>query len=89
MSNYFIYFIILSLNYLKIIIIVKIFAWPIKKIIKLAINVALGVALLFLFNSFGAAWLGIVLPINWITALIVGLLGIPGFIGVLLFFLIF
>ena len=72
-----------------LIIIVKIFAWPIKKIIKLAINVALGVALLFLFNSFGAAWLGIVLPINWITALIVGLLGIPGFIGVLLFFLIF
>ena len=72
-----------------LIIIVKIFAWPLKKIIKLAINIAIGVALLFLFNSFGAAWLGIVLPINWITALIVGLLGIPGFIGVLLFFLIF
>ena len=72
-----------------LIIIVKIFAWPIKKIIKLAINVAIGVALLFLFNSFGAAWLGITIPINWITALIVGLLGIPGFIGVLLFFLIF
>ena len=74
---------------IALIIIVKIFAWPIKKIIKLAINVAIGVALLFLFNSFGAAWLGILLPINWITALIVGLLGIPGFIGVLLFFLIF
>ena len=72
-----------------LIIIVKIFAWPIKKIIKLAINVAIGVALLFLFNSFGAAWLGITIPINWITALIVGLLGIPGFIGVLLLFLIF
>ncbi len=74
---------------IALIIIVKIFAWPIKKIIKLAINIAIGVALLFLFNSFGAAWLGIMLPINWITALIVGLLGIPGFIGVLLFFLIF
>ncbi len=72
-----------------LIIIVKIFAWPLKKIFKLAINIAIGVALLFLFNSFGAAWLGIVLPINWITALIVGLLGIPGFIGVLIFFLIF
>lgn len=72
-----------------LIIIVKILAWPIKKIIKLAINVAIGVALLFLFNSFGGAWFGIVLPINWITALIVGLLGIPGFIGVLIFFLIF
>ena len=74
---------------IALIIIVKIFAWPIKKIIKLAINIAIGVALLFLFNSFGATWLGIVLPINWITALIVGLLGIPGFIGVLVFFLIF
>ena len=74
---------------IALIIIVKIFAWPIKKIIKLAINIVIGVALLFLFNSFGAAWLGIVLPINWITALIVGLLGIPGFIGVLVFFLIF
>ena len=74
---------------IALIIIVKIFAWPIKKIIKLAINIAIGVLLLFLFNSFGAAWLGIVLPINWITALIVGLLGIPGFIGVLVFFLIF
>ena len=60
-----------------------------NNIIKLAINVIIGVALLFLFNAFGAAWLGIVLPINWITALIVGILGIPGFIGVLIFFLIF
>ena len=74
---------------IALIVIVKILAWPIKKIIKLAINVIIGVALLFLFNAFGAAWLGIVLPINWITALIVGILGIPGFIGVLIFFLIF
>ena len=74
---------------IALVIIVKILAWPIKKILKLGINVALGVALLFLFNSFGGAWFGIALPINWITALIVGLLGIPGFIGVLLFFLIF
>jgi inhibitor of the pro-sigma K processing machinery len=74
---------------IALIIIVKILAWPVKKIIKLGINVALGVALLFIFNSFGAGWFGITLPINWITALIVGLLGIPGFIGVLVFFLIF
>lgn len=74
---------------IALVIIVKILAWPIKAIIKLAFNVGIGVALLFLFNAFGAAWLGFVLPINWITALIVGLLGIPGFIGVLIFFLIF
>lgn len=74
---------------IALIIIVKIFAWPIKKIIKLGLNVAIGVALLMLFNMFGASWFNIVIPVNWITALIVGLLGIPGFIGVLVFFLIF
>ena len=74
---------------IALIIIVKVLAWPFKKILKLAINVVIGVALLVVFNSFGAAWLGFLIPINWITALIVGLLGIPGFIGVLIFFLIF
>lgn len=74
---------------IALIIIVKIFAWPIKKIIKLGINIAIGVGLLFLFNWFGAPWFGIAIPVNWITALIVGVLGVPGFIGVLVFFLIF
>lgn len=74
---------------IALIIIVKILAWPFKKILKLALNVGIGVALLFAFNYFGAAWLGLTIPINWITALIVGLLGIPGFIGVLIFCLIF
>lgn len=70
-------------------IIVKLLAWPLKKILKLAINVAIGVGLLFLFNYFGGTWVGFIVPINWITALIVGLLGIPGFIGVLVYFLVF
>lgn len=74
---------------LAVLIIVKLLAWPIKKIIGLLINIAIGITLLYLFNMFGAGILGFVLPINWITALIVGLLGIPGFIGVVLFCLIF
>ena len=74
---------------IALIIIVKVLAWPVKKIFKLAINAVIGVVLLFIFNSFGAAWLGFVIPINWITALIVGMLGIPGFIGVLIFCLLF
>lgn len=73
---------------IALIIIVKLLAWPIKKIVKLAINIIIGVVLLFLFNVYGGAWIGVVLPINWITGLIVGLLGIPGFIGVLIFTLI-
>lgn len=74
---------------LAVLIIVKLLAWPIKKIMGLLINIAIGITLLYLFNMFGAGILGFVLPINWITALIVGLLGIPGFIGVVLFCLIF
>ncbi len=74
---------------LAVLVIVKLLAWPIKKIMGLVINIAIGIVLLFLFNMYGAGILGFVLPINWITALIVGVLGIPGFIGIVLFCLIF
>lgn len=74
---------------LAVLVIVKLLAWPIKKIIGLVINIVIGIVLLFLFNMYGAGILGFVLPINWITALIVGVLGIPGFIGIVLFCLIF
>lgn len=74
---------------LAVLVIVKLLAWPLKKILGLVINIVIGIALLYIFNIFGAGILGFVLPINWITALIVGILGIPGFIGVVLFCLIF
>lgn len=74
---------------IALVIIVKILAWPLKVMIKLLINVGIGILLLFIFNALGLAILGIIIPINIITALVVGLLGIPGFIGVLLFCLIF
>lgn len=56
-------------------IILKILALPMKIIIKLVINAVVGVVVLYLLNLIG---LGIV--INWITALIVGFLGVPGVI---------
>lgn len=65
-------------------IILKLLAWPLKKIFKMLINVAIGIVGLYLFNHFSGNF-GFEVPINWITALIVGLLGIPGFIGVLIF----
>ena len=74
---------------IALIIIVKLLAWPLKKILKLVINVVIGGVLLYVFNYFGGAWFGFTIPINWITAIIVGILGIPGFIGVLIFYLIF
>lgn len=60
-------------------IILKIFAWPIKKIVKMLINIAVGGLLLVLVNYVGA-YFGFALTINWISALIVGVLGIPGLI---------
>lgn len=60
-------------------IILKIFAWPIKKIVKMLINIAVGGLLLVLVNYVGA-YFGFALAINWISALIVGVLGIPGLI---------
>lgn len=64
-----------------IIIIGKIFIVPIKIICKLIINSILGVILLYIINLVGSMW-GLHIGINVITALIVGILGIPG--GILL-----
>ncbi|MBR5228148.1 MAG: pro-sigmaK processing inhibitor BofA family protein [Clostridia bacterium] len=74
---------------LGVLVILKLLAWPIKKILKVVLNVVIGIVLLYLFNMFGASVLGFIIPINWITALIVGVLGIPGFICLLIYFMIF
>ncbi|MDO4545929.1 MAG: pro-sigmaK processing inhibitor BofA family protein [Bacillota bacterium] len=58
---------------------------PIKTILKLLVNSLIGGVLLFLCNLFGGG-LGIFLPLNMITAAIVGLLGIPGTVGILVYF---
>ena len=55
----------------------KIFAWPIKILFKLVINAVMGAAVLLVINIIGSA-VGFTLPINALTALIVGLLGVPG-----------
>lgn len=60
-------------------IILKILAWPIKKIIKMLINILIGGLLLILVNYVGA-YFNFALAINWISALTVGILGIPGLI---------
>lgn len=76
-----IYFIIAAVG---LYIIVKIFSWPIKVLIKLLINGALGALVLWGINSFGGAF-NIQVPINGITALIAGFLGIPGILFLIIF----
>ena len=52
---------------------------PLKFLTKLLVNAVLGGVTLWLLNVFGGA-MGINVGINVITALVVGLLGIPGVI---------
>ncbi len=59
----------------------------IKRIIELIVNILLGIIVLWLINRFGGS-LGISIPINIITALVVGILGLPGVIILLLLNLI-
>ena len=47
------------------------------KIIKLLINGLIGGAIIFAINYIGAGF-GFVLPLEWWSAILVGILGIPG-----------
>lgn len=62
----------------------KIIFGSLKKIIGLVINGVLGVILLTIFNYFGSLF-GITIGINLLTALIAGILGVPGVILMVLF----
>lgn len=64
-------------------IILKLISFPIKVIIKLLINALIGGIILYLINMFGAV-IGLSITINWLSALIVGIAGVPGVIIVIL-----
>jgi inhibitor of the pro-sigma K processing machinery len=55
----------------------KSFAWPIKLITKLIINSALGALLIFIINLVGTSF-NFHIGLNVINSVIVGILGIPG-----------
>ena len=65
-----------------IFIVGKIFLWPLKKILKLVANSVRGGIAILLINAVGAGF-GLFIPLNIISAVVVGTLGIPG--AVLLF----
>lgn len=67
-----------------IFIVGKIFIIPIKMILKLIVNSILGIVLIYVINIIGAIW-QFHIGINVATALIVGILGIPGAILLILF----
>ncbi len=57
-------------------IILKILSLPIKLIIKLVVNGLIGGLIIFIINLIGANF-GFTITLNWLTAIIVGVLGIP------------
>lgn len=58
-------------------VVLKLLALPMKLIIKLVINGVVGAVIIFVVNLIGANF-GFTIDLNWITALIVGILGVPG-----------
>lgn len=66
------------------VVIVKLFSWPLKILGKLILNGALGVLLLLLVNFIGGT-IDLIIPINAVSALIAGFLGVPGVIFLIIF----
>ncbi len=62
---------------LAIFIVGKILLFPIKKILKLVLNTIIGGAIIYIINLIGASF-GFHIGLNIVTSLVVGILGIPG-----------
>jgi len=66
------------------IVLIQLVLKPIKLLWKLLFNSCMGLALLMLFN-YAAGFFAFGLPINFITILIAGFLGLPGIILLICF----
>lgn len=66
-----------------LIIIGKIFIMPLKKIMKLVINSAIGAGLIYIINLVGANF-NFHIGLNWFTIICSGILGIPGVILIIM-----
>ena len=66
----------------------KIFLWPIKLVLKLVVSSIIGGILILVLNLAAGLFGLLLIPLNLLTALVVGVLGIPGVILLLILFLI-
>ena len=81
-------YVIFFISIIAVVIVAKMLSWPLKKILKLLVNTAVGLLLVLVINTFGIG-IGIHIPFNIITAIVVGVLGIPGTIGLVILNYIF
>ena len=71
-----------------IVLLLKLLRKPIKWAFKLLLHALFGFVFLFIFNFFGSI-VGVSLGLNWLNAIVTGVLGIPGVILLLLLTYIF
>ncbi len=81
-------YVVFVLAIIALIVITKILSWPLKKILKLLINVAIGILMIIVVNIFGEG-INLHIPFNIVTALVSGTLGIPGVICLIVLHYIF
>ena len=75
--------VILVVAVLAALLVIKLLTAPIRFAFKLLLNALSGFVVLFLVN-FLDSFVGISLGINWFNALVVGFLGVPGVVLLLL-----
>ena len=61
----------------------RILSVPLRWMLKLLLNAAIGYVGLMIFNFFGN-FIGLQIALNWVTILVTGFLGLPGVILILL-----
>jgi inhibitor of the pro-sigma K processing machinery len=79
-------FITILIAALLLILVIRLFKKPIRFLFKLLFNTILGYIALILINHFGM-YIGLSLPITLLSAVIVGFLGLPGVIILLLVYI--
>ncbi len=79
----FITLVLVASGILLLALLFKILKTPLRWAFKLLLNAAIGFVALIVLNFFGG-WVGLSLGVNWLNAIIVGVLGIPGVILLLL-----
>ena len=79
-------FITILIAALLLILVIRLFKKPIRFMFKLLFNTILGYIALILINHFGM-YIGLSLPITLLSAVIVGFLGLPGVIILLLVYI--
>ena len=81
-------FVAYAVGIVLILLLGRILVFPLKVVLKLVYNGLIGGLALWLVNLIGAP-LGFILPITVWTALLVGLLGIPGVLLLILYYVFF